>query len=88
MPASLRQVGQAVEGTVVQIYCPGGISVDVGCSDVFAFIEVEAHGCCHVRAWRRMFCGLQKPSERSLLMAGLRTGHSSTSLEIGFLRVC
>ncbi|CAE7353249.1 unnamed protein product, partial [Symbiodinium pilosum] len=40
-PLGEFQVGEAVEGTVVQIYCPGGISVDVGCSDVFAFIEVE-----------------------------------------------
>ena len=36
------QVGEHVEGMVVQIYCPGGISVDVGCSDTFAFLEVEA----------------------------------------------
>lgn len=28
-------------GQVVQIYCPGGISVDVGCSETLAFLEVE-----------------------------------------------
>ena len=36
------QVGEHVEGMVVQIYCPGGVSVDVGCSDTYAFLEVEA----------------------------------------------
>eukprot|EP00439_Symbiodinium_sp_Y106_P076299 s2821_g15.t1 len=40
-PLEKFQVGEHVEGMVVQIYCPGGISVDVGCSDTFAFLEVE-----------------------------------------------
>eukprot|EP00434_Breviolum_minutum_P025727 symbB.v1.2.022738.t1/scaffold2035.1/size91677/4 len=35
------QVGDSVVGQVVQIYCPGGISVDVGCSETLAFLEVE-----------------------------------------------
>lgn len=36
----LSQVGDAVTGTVTQIYCPGGVSVDVGC-ETLAFLEVE-----------------------------------------------
>ena len=36
--------GDSVVGTVVQIYCPGGVSVDVGCCDTLAFLEVEAGG--------------------------------------------
>ncbi|CAJ1353789.1 unnamed protein product [Effrenium voratum] len=35
------QVGQQVSGSVVQIYCPKGVSVDVGCRDTLAFLEVE-----------------------------------------------
>ncbi|OLP90342.1 hypothetical protein AK812_SmicGene28085 [Symbiodinium microadriaticum] len=40
-PLDKFQVGEHVEGMVVQIYCPGGVSVDVGCSDTYAFLEVE-----------------------------------------------
>eukprot|EP00441_Pelagodinium_beii_P032898 CAMPEP_0197635538 /NCGR_PEP_ID=MMETSP1338-20131121/11331_1 /TAXON_ID=43686 ORGANISM="Pelagodinium beii, Strain RCC1491" /NCGR_SAMPLE_ID=MMETSP1338 /ASSEMBLY_ACC=CAM_ASM_000754 /LENGTH=226 /DNA_ID=CAMNT_0043207613 /DNA_START=29 /DNA_END=706 /DNA_ORIENTATION=- len=40
-PLGEFKVGQAVHGTVVQIYCPGGVSVDVGCAETFAFLEVE-----------------------------------------------
>ncbi|CAE7616544.1 unnamed protein product [Symbiodinium natans] len=43
-PLDKFKVGEHVEGTVVQIYCPGGVSVDVGCSDSFAFLEVEEFG--------------------------------------------
>ena len=35
------QVGQEVLGHVVSIYCPSGVSVDVGCQTL-AFLEVEA----------------------------------------------
>lgn len=34
-------VGQQLEGTVVQIYCPGGVSVEVGCQEALGFLEVE-----------------------------------------------
>ncbi|CAE7200333.1 unnamed protein product, partial [Symbiodinium sp. CCMP2456] len=37
----ILDVGEHVEGMVVQIYCPGGVSVDVGCADTYAFLEVE-----------------------------------------------
>jgi hypothetical protein len=39
---AFREEGDSVVGTVVQIYCPGGVSVDVGCCDTLAFLEVEA----------------------------------------------
>lgn len=35
------KVGQEVLGHVVSIYCPSGVSVDVGCQTL-AFLEVEA----------------------------------------------
>ena len=42
-PCSLREleVGQTLEGRVVQIYCPAGVSVDVGCGETLGFLEVE-----------------------------------------------
>ncbi|CAK9054861.1 unnamed protein product, partial [Durusdinium trenchii] len=39
-PVADFKVGDAVTGTVTQIYCPGGVSVDVGC-ETLAFLEVE-----------------------------------------------
>ncbi|CAE8681461.1 unnamed protein product, partial [Polarella glacialis] len=35
------KVGQQLEGTVIQIYCPSGVSVDVGCAECLGFLEVE-----------------------------------------------
>lgn len=35
------RVGQTLEGRIVQIYCPGGVSVDVGCRETLGFLEVE-----------------------------------------------
>lgn len=42
-PCRLAQleVGQTLEGRVVQIYYPGGVSVDVGCRETLGFVEVE-----------------------------------------------
>ena len=52
-PCISWQVGDSVVGKVVQIYCPGGISVDVGCSETLAFLEVE-----EIRLGRCTCCGL------------------------------
>eukprot|EP00933_Yihiella_yeosuensis_P082740 TRINITY_DN96731_c0_g1_i1.p1 TRINITY_DN96731_c0_g1~~TRINITY_DN96731_c0_g1_i1.p1 ORF type:complete len:257 (+),score=31.39 TRINITY_DN96731_c0_g1_i1:28-798(+) len=41
LPLSHFEVGQNIEGTVVQIYCPSGVSVDVGCEETLGFLEVE-----------------------------------------------
>jgi len=34
-------VGQVLNGKVVQIYAPGGVSVEVGCHETLGFLEVE-----------------------------------------------
>ena len=75
------QVGEHVEGMVVQIYCPGGISVDVGCSDTFAFLEVEAR--LGFSETSTLFSTLAR---RSSQMGFRGRGRSSTSPEIRFLR--
>jgi len=35
------RVGQVLSGKVVQIYAPGGVSVEVGCHETLGFLEVE-----------------------------------------------